>query len=211
MSQEVEKEKTIYVEVGNWDGLSQADYFEDQMQYEGKLANGKFHRLRISGKEVDAAQAKHVYTVKAPQSQNSEVRTMVEFNKEVPVDFYKTFRYAADHYLKKTRFTFKSTSVKLKSKEGEVVDLPTDLIRYEVDVFQDAEGNRLQLAKIDVELQDFFKYIEEKHPALGDYRLVLSVSHLPFKPFNIISPETGTDEQKKLIEDFWRKARCEVK
>ena len=33
MSQEVEKEKTIYVEVGNWDGLSQADHFEENPLY----------------------------------------------------------------------------------------------------------------------------------------------------------------------------------
>ena len=207
---EREKEKTVYAEVGDWDGFKEADSFEDHIQYEGKLVNGNFHRFRVVAPNGDVDKAEGVYTVKRRLSANIEVRDFEEINKVMPIDFKDIFRFACDHFLCKTRFVFLAKSVKLTMSNGEtqeIVEFPE--IKYEVDVFTNKQGQRLPLAKIDIEIQNLEAYVKEHYPHLGDYKLRLKVSGLPFKPFNIIAPE-NSPEAKAEVDEFWKQARCEV-
>lgn len=101
-----------------------------------------------------------------------------------------------------TRYVYSSSQVTFNylDEEGNsnIIELPN--VRYEVDVFDTARD----LCKIEVELQEIKRIIKDSTIGYqGDIKLLIKVSHLPFKPIEVY----GLDKNDSRIKGFWDRVK----
>ena len=203
MSNENDREITLYAKITNMDGLSQASKVEHHLQYEAKLKNGSFCRLRIT---TDSnGNKEYEFTSKVSKENAEGITSFASVDADVDAEFEKVFANMADHKLDKTRFVFDKRKISARIAGGNeiyVLDLPE--LKFEVDVFKDGDGKSLEWCKIDFEIDELEKFIEEKHPEFKDYKLVLKPQDLPFKPEEVIFEKTATASQKDFVQSLWK-------
>jgi hypothetical protein len=88
-------------------------------------------------------------------------------------------------------------------KEGgskTVVTLPQ--IKYEVDVYTKKDGTVSEWCKIDVELDSILPLIN-KETGGKPARIIIKVSHLPFKPVDSMLGSSQVHEHKKIMSRIW--------
>lgn len=197
-----ETEIAIYAKIGDPHGLEECTRKEHQIQLEGKYSNGVLARVR---KTTANGQSSCVFTFKTKEGSQAGVDVRSEYNAPVSDEFFEGYKKVAEHAVVKTRYVFESTKVSLTLVKDQVrreIIIPS--ILYEVDVFEKADGSTCEYCKIDVELDRILNYIDSKHPEVKGFKLVVKISHLPFKPFAAILPG---DEHRELLDHIWQSIR----
>lgn len=202
-----ESEIVIYAKIGDIRGLEQADEIIQQDQLEARFENGIPCRIRKS--TVKGQEPTYTFTFKVPtvgqqDGQNTLIKEVMEYNTEVDAGFYEGFRLNANRFITKTRYVFNSKNVTFKAKnDDEVVTLNVENVKYEVDVYQDAEGNTVEWCKIDVEIDHIFAMLNSMYKDVDKFNLTISVSHLPFAPQEFFLQ--GSENKQELIDQIWLK------
>jgi len=202
-----ERELVIYAKVGNEDGLKEADVIEKHVQLDARFVTG--HRCRVR-RITKPEETKYVYTFKI-KDENEEINSSVEYNVDVDKDFFEGFSKVADCKYNKTRYIFSSKTIKVyigTGEDKEILEIPN--IQYEVDVFESDEGNKYKWIKIDIEVDVILDYIETNLPDIKDIKLNISISHLPFKPTDMILDFNESHEDEEFIESLWDKWKIEL-
>jgi hypothetical protein len=200
---ELETEIVIYSKVGEPARLDECKSKEDHVQLETTFENGTRCRVR---KVIKDNKSEFFFTFKVPtKTENgSGIDANTEFTVEVDESFFNGFMSVASRKLVKTRYNFTSENVTLQVKAaGEDKSIVIPNIEYEVDIYTKADGTVSQWCKIDVEVDNIIEYIHNNHPEIGDIRLNVKVSHLPFAPTSSILAFNPTDEQRISIDKIW--------
>jgi hypothetical protein len=182
ISNQQENEITIFAKVGDFEGLKQADTFEEQIQITAKLGLGE-NTCRVR-RSVLNDEVKYVYTFKVKdRSEHDSVTSMREHNVDVNESFYQDFKHIADYCQDKVRYIFNSEKITFSysvDNEDKVIEVPD--IKYEVDVFKKPDGSLSEWCKIDIEVDQLMQYVDHNYPDLKNVKLNIKISHLPFKP-----------------------------
>lgn len=199
--QNSEIEVAVYGKITDPEGLKHAAEVIQQEQIESEFFNGVRCRVR---KETKGTETSYTFTYKVKQEDNDVVQSNKEFNIAVDQDFFEGFRNVAKKRLKKTRYVFYSKLVELTLiKEGgakSVVTLPQ--VKYEVDVYNKKDGTTSEWCKIDVELDAILPTIGKETEGKST-RVIVKVSHLPFKPVENMLGKSDNPEQKALMGKIW--------
>lgn len=207
---EKEIEAVFYCDIGDPAGLGQADQVIKQEQCETEFANGSRARVRRSEEE---GRISYEMTMKSKElSAGGPVQETIETTTPISKDFYTVFRSNAKHRLDKTRYVFNSKSVvmSIRKPEGGMSEVQLNNIAYEVDVYRNAEGKIIGFCKVDVEVHQLLAQLKEKFPDEMPGGIHIKLSHLPFKPQNIIDATKRTEEEAAKIDEFWGMARLPV-
>lgn len=200
-----ETEIVVYARIGNPEGLEQCVRWEDHHQLETRFVTG--HTCRVRKVTADGKDT-YLYTFKVKQD-NSDggqlVESVIEQTVEVDADFFESFMKVAERELVKRRYTFSSKNVTLNAKRDdggpELVEIPN--IEYEVDVYTKADGERSEYCKIDIEVDNVIDHINANHKDVGEFKVNVKVSHLPFQPTDLISSHTDDEDARAQIKQIW--------
>lgn len=203
-TQVAETEITLYAKITAPEGLSAAESYEHHVQLEARLGEENFCRVRQTTAGNEKA---YVYTFKLRNENHSApVDSRQEFNLPVDAAYFDAFFKAADSCQEKTRYFFKSQSITLTVGEGnETREISVPEVIYEVDVFKKpgTDGNSIW-CKIDIEVDRILTFLEHNHPELANVKLVIKISHLPFKPVESFIGKDATPEQKALLDKLYQ-------
>ena len=194
----VETEFTVYAKVSNPKGLNQADAIEHHIQLEKSLGDKGRCRVR---KTQGVGHEKIEFTLKSKADDAGITHT--EHTVPVDQDFMDSFAHVCDHKWIKTRYKFVTKSVTMTlagSEEGEI-ELPEAI--YEVDVFTKPDGEVSEWCKIDVEVDKLQDFIKSKYPDVDKMRLVVKISHLPFKPVMAMDKIRSNPEVIRRIDELY--------
>lgn len=208
---EMETEVAIYCKVSHPEGLKQCVRFEHHQQLEGKFENGVKCRVRMVEQGDSGSEARYYFTYKL-KDPDSQVDASREHTVEVDESFYNGFKKIASRLLVKTRYVFTSQSVTmllLGAQEKEEVTIPS--VEYEVDVYTQEDGTVCAWCKIDIEIDPIVEYLSKEHPQLDGLRLNIKVSHLPFKPTDMILPVADDKAQQTQLDQIWAQFAQPVK
>lgn len=195
-----ETEIVVYAKINNFEGLKEAQSVEEHLQYEAAFQNKGRSRVRrvTKGDEVT-----YLFTMKIPTEEDDLFSTM-EYTIEVDVDFFNGYGLIADRKQHKTRYVFTSQKVDmtLASDHAEAdVNLPQ--VKYEVDVYQNDQGETVDWCKIDIEIDGLLDHVADQLPETGIGKLKLKVSHLPFEPTESILMTNATEDQQAFVKQLW--------
>lgn len=196
-----ETEVTLYAKIGDIQGLSKANAVETHYQWESQSRSNKYSRVRLTIKGDDKT---IVYTTKVKRDAIDGLHSSEECECLVNQEFLNCFKNVADQLLIKDRFEFKCDKLTLNMVNGQeerLIELPE--VVYEVDVFKTKSGEASEWCKIDIEVDTLEEYIKSKYPELGDYKLLLKVTNLPFKPSEVIFLPAATEVQKEFVQKLW--------
>lgn len=204
VKEQKETEVVVYAKVGEPARLEECASYEDHVQLETKFQNGTRCRVRKTTKDTKDA---YHFTFKIPTV--SDDKSGMESNQEVTVevdeDFFKAFLQVAERKLVKRRYNFTSENVTLTVQDqGQDRDIVIPNIQYEVDIYTKEDGQVSEWCKIDVEVDNIITYIESNHKEIGDIKLMVKVSQLPFAPSSTILAMNATDEQRIKIDEIWK-------
>jgi hypothetical protein len=205
-SVQVETEIAIYAKIGNFEGLKEASKVIQQHQVEGQFSTGVRCRVR---KETIGDQTDYVFTTKVLNHvSDSGAVSRNEYSIPVEESFFTMFtNNIATKMLLKERYEFNSTNVSVQlnlpgQTEPTVIEAPA--IKYEVDVYTKSDNTKSNWCKIDVELDDLIKFINEKHPELrGNYSVNVKVSHLPFQPSETMLGSSKDPKEMATMSQIW--------
>ena len=195
-----EQELTLFAKIGDMEGLQKAGESEEHIQLEAKLGK-QFCRVRKTTKGDDV---KYVFTFKVKDADVDQIASSKEYNVEVDKDFFEGFAKVAESKQEKTRYVFDSEKVLLMIDGDEnlkSIELPT--MHYEIDVFKTPSGEISEWCKIDVELDTALLFVAKNYPELKDVKLKVKVSHLPFKPKDVMQSTTEVSDQRALIDRLY--------
>jgi hypothetical protein len=196
-----EKEAVLYALIGDYAGLSLADAVEEHYQLEGKFDGGP--KCRVRRTTSSAGDVKYEFTIKI-YNDESNISACTEHSSEVDENFFNNFKLVSSAEYQKSRFTYNSTSVELSvSVNGDLRKIQLPNLKYEVDVYKDIDGRHIDWCKIDVELDDILTHIPEYTDV--PIKLIVKVSHLPFKPTNTRLGDTDDQETNDFIDAIWHK------
>lgn len=197
-----ETEYVIYAKIGNAEGLKSAISTEHHLQIEAMLKSGAKTRVRATTKDNITS---YEYTLKLKHKENEEGNEFNnEYNIQVDQTFLLAYQKAADKYVDKNRYKFKSEQVRMKAiidDKPMEIDIPN--IEYEVDVYKRKDGTFSQWCKIDIEVDNILNFIKANYPYIKDIRLNVKISHLPFEPTEAILVANATEEQHKFLSNLW--------
>lgn len=202
-SENLETEATIYAKILNPDGLKQASSVEHHLQIEGRYSKGNV-RCRVRRTTKPGQDPVYVHTLKYPQGKSGTIARNKEINITVDEEFCEAFIMASEKYLVKTRYIFKYPDLDLKVNiDGttHIVSFPE--IVYEVDIFKREDGEISQYCKIDVELDNAYKFLIEKFPDAKVMEIILKVSHLPINPSEKVMSKDPSPYAQKFMNDLW--------
>lgn len=142
----------------------------------------------------------YTFTVKTEVKSDDGMDEHKEITNLITEDIFNSLFEKATLYTEKTRYTFKSNSSFINFENKKFI-LPD--ILYEVDVYKDKNNLIFDYCKIDIELNKVLDYINTTFPNIKEIDLKLKLSHLPFKPINVIDSNNCSDEDKELIDNFY--------
>jgi hypothetical protein len=200
-----ETEIVVYARIGNMEGLEQCVRWEDHHQIEARFVNGNTCRVR---KVTSEGKDSYVYTFKVKEKSEDGgklVESVTEQTVDVDKAFFDNFKKIAERELVKRRYTFSSKMVQLDTKADDggptVVEIPN--IQYEVDVYTKADGERSEYCKIDIEVDSVLDFINANHKNVGDFKVNVKVSHLPFQPTDLLLAHTDDPTVRGRIKEIW--------
>ncbi len=209
---ETESELAVFAKITDPDKLLLADEIYYQEQPEAKLKSGSKTRCRMECQLDNSLKrmkslTNYVFTfkVEAEKNRESPLSIKTEANCLVNKDFYDNWKSVADYCQKKIRFVFKADSAKIKVKTengDQSIDVPD--IKFEVDVFLNAENETTDACKIDVEVDKVLNYLSEHHPDIEKAVIIVDFFWLPFGPTDLIYPREATDEQRKYLDGVYK-------
>lgn len=201
-----ETELVFYAKVGNPDGLSQANSWTEQVQYEGRIDDNRRHRVR--GEKDPQGNVTFTYTSKLFKGNETGVTVCDEKTGTISEEAVDAFVPLADRVLYKRRYIFLADKTTVKLANGTELVIPG--VKYEVDVYrkQDDLTHFSEWCKIDVELDGILAALKN-HVSEGfdidDTRITLKLSVLPFEPTEIIDAANASEEQKAFTKELWDK------
>lgn len=205
MNKNLETEITFYAKIGNPEGLKQADSIEDHEQLEVRLSNGNKLRVRKVTKK-DSNIPEYVFTAKIKEQEDTgepeTIHEVMEYSINVNEAFLLMFSEIMEQRIEKRRFFFKNRSIVL-TVGGIGTPIHLDNVCFEVDSFK-TNGRVPEYVKIDLEVDQILKYLDEHYPDLNIVNLNVKLGNLPFNPINIIYPPVASDEEKAIVEDLWK-------
>lgn len=210
VEQSIEKEFTFYALIGNMNGLNEANTTEYQMQAEGYFEDkGKCRVRGVKPSKDDKSIMQWSFTLKSKKDTDGAV---TEYTIPVDIEFARAFvKTACKDEIIKTRYTFfsKEANSKITILDKEY-SYPSELLKTEVDVFEDNNGVANSYCKIDIEVQDLEKYLNDTYPDLREsnynLRACVKVSELPIGLSDFKYP--GID--KDWISEYWKKVKLPV-
>jgi len=196
-----EIEVAIYAHITNPEGLKQASEVIEQEQIESEFMNGVRCRVR---KEIRNTETSYTFTYKVKKGGDKALQNNTEYNIAIDQDFFEGFRNVAKKRLKKSRYVFHSKSVEMKlvKEDGSTTVIVLPNLTYEVDVYKKKDGTESEWCKIDVELDNILPLINEKSEG-KPVRVILKVSHLPFKPEKSMLGSSQVSAEKELMGKIW--------
>ena len=187
-----ETEVVIYAKITNPEGLSQANKIEQHEQAQVKTKKGSIRVRKITEQGKDP-----VFELTAKEKKNdSNVQSSIEITKRITEDIYNMFMTVCENFMSKTRYTFKVENLRVKVKDLEASISAKDM-NWEVDVFTNPKGQVSQWCKIDLEVQNLKKLLEENNLEVGDIKLIASIGKLPFAPNNVVIDDKSQDDPDK--------------
>lgn len=195
----VETEVVIYAKITNPKGLDNADAIEHHTQLEKTLDDKGRCRVR---KTQGVGHEKIEFTLKSKTGDSSI--SHIEHTVPVDQDFMDCFETVADYKYDKTRYKFvtKSVTMTLEGSDDNEIELPEAI--YEVDVFKKPNGEISEWCKIDIEVDKIQAFIQKQHPDLDTMRLIVKISHLPFKPMLAMSTLRSNPEVERRIDELYK-------
>lgn len=198
-----ENEIVLFAKIGDPEGFHHADEKEHHVQLEGAFTTGPRARVRETIKDD---KTNYVFTIKVkqpPKEGGELVSACVEDNTVVDKNFFETYKQVAERQIDKTRYTFHSDLVQLTLKTANDVSTTVEIpqIKYEVDVFD----NDPEWCKIDIEVNVILDFLAKDYPDIKEIKLNLKVSHLPFKPTDVIIAASQSDEERVQVDALWKK------
>lgn len=200
-SEKSEREIVIYAKIGDASGLEQAQRAERHIELHASFTNGTRSRIR---KTVKGDSSSIVYTVKVPTDNDEGFHSVNEYSLDADNDFFEGFKNVSDKLIDKLRYVFPSESVKLIVGEGEerqIIEVPN--VEYEVDIFKMQNGEVCEWCKIDVEVDVILDFLTVHYPDIGDTKLNIKITHLPFKPKEAILDVNASDNDRAFIDGLW--------
>lgn len=207
----VEKEITLYGLINNFDGLKEANEVEHHIQSETYFDKKGKIRVRGTQNPNEPDNVEYTLTLKSAKSQDGScTETTTAISKEFAEAFIKD---ASGIYIKKTRYTFfpkeETSSI---TANGRDYTYPSNLLKVEIDVFKDKTDQNFSYCKIDIETQDFEKYMSTTYPELVNSTKVLrgtiDLSTLAPQITEIKNPRL--DKDKAFIKSLWDKYNISV-
>lgn len=200
-----ETEITIFGRIVNMEDLNEFTEKEHHVQLESKLEKGKC-RVRKTTTNIGTT---YQYVLKIPVITTSEDLNIIasnEYKLDVDELFFNGFKEVANCCFYKTRYIAKSNEVILKIKiddeQEDIIKLPD--IKYEVDIYDDINGQPSEWCKIDIEVDTLLKYINERFPDNdNDLYFKVSLQNLPINLENVIVKEFANDEQLAIINNLF--------
>ena len=194
-----EREIVIICKIGDFSGLKGADEVEQQEQLE-QFCPDKQGKMRVR-KTVSQKGTDYEATIKTFGDPSNTVKDVEEINNPITSAFFEAFRGVADSLKIKTRHVFHGNKSIITLQDKSVVLPP---VTYEVDVFKRPDGRESEWCKIDIELDDLFKAIENTPELHGqDLNFSISVTDLPFKPQHAFVMGDCTEEQMAAVKELW--------
>ena len=203
MASNSEEEITLYGKINRPEGLKEAFRKVEHVQAEIKTGTGRIRVRKTT--EVGIAPLYEITTKIPVSGSNEEHDHNTEHTAIIDDEFFNSFLVLATEVIKKTRYYFKSKTVKLEIHKGfDSREVPLPQLTYEVDVFHANHTRRVGWCKIDVELDGVKNYIKQNHPELGDdIPFSLDPTVLPFSPSDVFNGNDATPEQEELLSKLW--------
>lgn len=197
-----ETELCFYALVGDSSGFDQAVSQEIHEQYEHVIVSpdGLKNKQRIRATTRDGVVI-YDETIKLYSKDENILLNAHEPTVPITAEYFEAWKklFPAKG-VNKIRYVFISKEVELEA-EGQVVKLPE--VKYEVDIFLNANGQRSRWCKIDIEIDGILAFLKEQHPDIKQFDTTVKLSSLPIKPEHAFSGVTEDEEQKKAIASFW--------
>lgn len=198
-----EHEVTVYAKIGDIEGLQHNDGTEKHVDYVAKFAkDGAKARVRIItiGNETTN---QFTLKIKSEDKLHGSIASSKEFTINVDDAFVSAFKEIADEPIVKTRYRFNTKAIPITYQlNGVSKVLMAESAVYEVDIFEGCED----ICKIDLELDPIIDAIDDGELKNSQLSLAIKVSHLPFKPTEVLIDD-GSEETKSKIDSFWDKVR----
>ena len=204
-SVEKEIELVIYAKIGNIDGLQQASEKIHQREIIGNMivpGLDKPQRWRIR----ETNDHSYEFTIKKRVENSQGLSEFNEENVTVNRDLWNTMRHCASKAHDKYRYVFIAENVTLSYRHKDFEDAREAVIpklKYEVDVYLPPNSSEPKWCKIDIELQDALAYLEKNFPEINKAKVNISVSHLPFKPVNVILSSDPDPQKQQILGQVW--------
>ena len=200
-----EIELVMYAKIGNIDGLQQAVEKIHQREIIGNMivpGLDKPQRWRIR----ETNDHSYEFTIKKRVENDQGLNEFIEDNVIVTKDLWNTLRSCANKGHDKYRYVFNAENVVLKYYHKDFEDKRQAIIpklKYEVDVYLPPSHSEPIWCKIDIELQDALQHLKENYPEIDKARVNISVSHLPFKPVNVIMSNDPDPQKQQILGQIW--------
>ena len=204
-SVEKEIELVMYAKIGNIDGLQQASEKIHQREIiVNMIVPGldKPQRWRIR----ETNDHSYEFTIKKRVENSQGLNEFIEDNVTVNRDLWNTMRHCASKAHDKYRYVFIAENVTLSYRHKDFEDAREAVIpklKYEVDVYLPPDSSEPKWCKIDIELQDALAYLEKNFPEIDKAKANISVSHLPFKPVNVILSSDPDPQKQQILGQVW--------
>lgn len=200
----IETEMYFMAKLTDFSGLEEAEVIEMHVQVEARFTTGNKSRVRkVSSVKGGPAEAgdRFIFTIKSPNTEDDTqaAKSSIETNLEVDQTFFDAFGKVANQAFTKKRYYFTDRTSKVVSAD---VVLPP--ICYEIDVFLDKDENPIEWVKIDIELDDLKKALEDKGIAFNQVKQRIDFSALPFGISEVIPMINPTPEQRSFVDSLYK-------
>lgn len=210
-NKKTETEIVIYARLKSIDGLDESIRTIEQTQY--SCVNGPLvSRVRMTKirKAPEGEPTGIRYELTTKQKLKSDgVQTSTEENDEICETNYKAlaviFGRTNREYVCKIRHEFKTKRVGINyiDHTGEVVTLQLPDTKFELDVFKRSDGNYSEWVKLDIEVDEILKVLNDKYPKIKQYKLNVSLDNLPLELEDHIVMSEANHEQRDFVRKLW--------
>lgn len=201
-----EREVTIYARIGNTNGLDEADATEQHEQWEMSLPGEVKRRIRIR-ETIKEGNSVYEETMKIDLPVEAAIHSVEEVETPITQDYFQAWKkHFGERGVLKTRYTFNAKDATV-TIGGEEISIPG--VKFEVDVFRKADGQRSRWCKIDVEIDKILDFLKGRGIDFSDVATKIKVSHLPFAPENAFVHGDGNEEHQTAVDAFWKAFRLE--
>jgi len=200
-----ETELVVYCRISYFEGLKEAVKKERHDQYEIKSSqeiSGNKGCVRVR-KTTDSDGIKYVLTNKV-RTENDNLSVAEEFNLDITEEQFEMFTKIAPSKTIKDRFIFLVKNVSINKFGDESVQIEVPELKFEVDVFPKEDGGYHEWCKIDIEIDPLLEVINKTGNDIEEFNLNIKVNHLPFKPLESFVGSEATDEEKKILDNFYQ-------
>ena len=193
-----EDELVLYAKITDFEGLKAATGKESQEQWEVKSAHGRVRVRKTSKEGIDPT---FDLTFKT-KSSNAGIEGSLETTYDIDEAMFESFKQISENGMVKDRFFYEVAKVTVKNASG-VQDIQVTDMFYETDVFFNEDGSYNENVKIDLEVNKLLDKINETHKDIGEFKLIVKVMHLPFKPKDVILSKNASESDKKIIQNLY--------